>query len=246
MSRHALILGANSDIGRAIAHRYAKAGWDLYLAARNADRLDGDVSDLKLRYGIEARALEFDATQFNQHITFARMLDPRPELVFCVFGYLGDQAKAQTDWQEASQIIEVNYTGAVSILNAFAEEMQARQKGVIVGISSVAGDRGRASNYFYGSAKAGFTAYLSGLRNRLSAQQTGVHVLTVKPGYVKTRMTEGMKLSPLLTASPKQVANDIYRAVQNRKNTIYSLWMWRFIMLIIRLMPEGMFKKRDW
>jgi decaprenylphospho-beta-D-erythro-pentofuranosid-2-ulose 2-reductase len=163
-----------------------------------------------------------------------------------VFGYLGDQQQAQEDWEEAAKILQVNYTGAVSILNHLTEEMVARGKGCIVGVSSVAGDRGRSSNYFYGSAKAGFTAYLSGLRNRLSSQNAGVHVLTVKPGYVRTAMTEGMELHPLLTASPKQVAEDIYRAVLKRKDVIYTRWMWRYIMLIIKWLPEFVFKKRAW
>lgn len=246
MSQHALILGANSDLARALAHRYARAGWHLYLAARQPERLEADVEDLKVRYGIQAQALEFDAAQFNQHMTFARLLDPRPELVFCVFGYLGDQAKAESDWDEASRIIETNYVGAVSIMSRLAEEMSARGKGTLVGISSVAGERGRASNYYYGSAKAGFTAYLSGLRNRMTTQNTGVKVITVKPGFMRTAMTEGLKLNPWLTASPKQAANDIYHGVAAGRSVIYTKWMWRPIMWVIRHLPEGMFKKRDW
>lgn len=246
MSKHALILGANSDIARAIAHRYAKDSWNLYLAARNADRLDADVQDLKLRYEVDVQALEFDATQYNQHMTFARLLKPRPELVFCVFGYLGDQTRAQGDWEEAQQILEVNYTGAVSIMSRLAEEMAAHGTGTLVGISSVAGERGRASNYFYGSAKAGFTEFLSGLRNRMAAQKTGVKVVTVKPGFVRTAMTEGLPLNPLLTASPPRVASDIFRGVSKGKDVIYTLWMWRPIMWLIRHLPEGMFKKKDW
>ena len=181
MSQYALT-GANSDIARAIAHRYAKAGWNLYLAARNAERLAADVQDLKLRYGVEAQPLEFDATQYNQHLTFMRLLEPKPDLVFCVFGYLGEQADAQNSWEEAQQILDVNFTGAVSIMSRLAEEMIARGNGTLVGISSVAGERGRASNYFYGSAKAGFTAFLSGLRNRVTAQKTGVNVVTACQG----------------------------------------------------------------
>jgi len=135
----------------------------------------------------------------------------------------------------------VNYTGAVSILNIVANYYVSQQKGIIAGISSVAGERGRQSNYFYGSAKAGFTAYLSGLRNRLFHQQ--VHVLTVQPGFVYTRMTEGLPLPRLLTATPEKVADSIYLAIRKKKNVIYVKWFWRWIMLIIKCIPEFLFKK---
>ncbi|MFK7924061.1 MAG: SDR family NAD(P)-dependent oxidoreductase, partial [Bacteroidia bacterium] len=116
-----------------------------------------------------------------------------------------------------------------------------RGSGKIIGISSVAGDRGRASNYLYGSAKAGLTAYLSGLRNRLASK--GVHVMTVKPGFVRTAMTENMDLPPVITGEPSKVAKDIIRSVRRGRNVIYTLWMWRYIMLIIRTIPERIFKK---
>ena len=135
----------------------------------------------------------------------------------------------------------VNYVGAVSILNIIAAKYVEAGKGVIVGISSVAGERGRQSNFFYGSAKAGFTAYLSGLRNRLFPKN--VHVLTVKPGFVATKMTENMVTPKPVTATPDEVANAIYTAVEKKKNVIYVKWMWRWIMLIIRSIPESMFKK---
>ncbi|MCL4128207.1 UNVERIFIED_CONTAM: hypothetical protein GTU68_062310 [Idotea baltica] len=119
--------------------------------------------------------------------------------------------------------------------------MENRKEGTIVGISSVAGERGRASNYLYGSAKAGFTSFLSGLRNRLAGK--GVHVLTVKPGFVDTAMTEGLDLPGPLTAQPQQVARAVFKAVGKKKNTLYTLWMWRYVMLIIRNIPEAIFKK---
>ncbi len=119
--------------------------------------------------------------------------------------------------------------------------IEARKAGLIIGLSSVAGDRGRASNYVYGSAKAGLSAFLSGLRHRLAA--SGVRVMTVKPGFVRTAMTEGLNLPPLLTAEPDQVAADILSAVKKRRDTIYSRWYWRFIMSAIRLLPESIFKR---
>ena len=135
--------------------------------------------------------------------------------------------------------METNYTAPARLLLAAARIMQPGS--AIVGISSVAGDRGRASNYIYGSAKAGFSAFLSGLRNSLVKQ--GIHVLTVKPGFVATAMTEGMKLPPAITGQPEAVAADIIKAQTKGKDVIYTLWMWRWIMLIIRSIPEGVFKK---
>jgi short-subunit dehydrogenase len=154
---------------------------------------------------------------------------------------MSDQLHARTDFNEVQKTIEINYTGAVSILNVVAEDFEQRGSGSIVGISSVAGDRGRQSNYIYGSAKAGFTVYLSGLRNRLA--KSGVHVMTVKPGFCRTKMTENMELPAALTASPEQVANAVFQGLEKKRNTVYTLWMWRWIMLVIRHIPEFIFKK---
>lgn len=133
-----------------------------------------------------------------------------------------------------------NYTGVVSLINIIANDFERRRSGFIVGISSVAGDRGRKSNYLYGSAKAAFTAYLSGLRNRLYEAQ--VHVLTVKPGFVATKMTEGMDLPEKLTAQPDEVASDIFQAQQKGKNVLYTKWIWRWVMMVIKMIPEWKFK----
>jgi len=138
-------------------------------------------------------------------------------------------------------MISTNFTGAVSILNIAAKYYVSEKKGTIVGISSVAGERGRESKLIYGSAKAAFSAYLSGLRNKLYKQN--VHVISVKPGFVYTRMTENLPLPKLLTAYPSEVADSIYKAVQKRKNVVYVKWIWRYIMLIIKYIPEFQFKK---
>ena len=161
--------------------------------------------------------------------------------VVCAFGYLGDNEEAKSDFIEARKIMETNYIGCVSILNIIANDFEKRKRGFIIGISSVAGDRGRQSNYYYGSAKAGFTAYLSGLRNRL--HRSGINVLTVKPGFVRTQMTEGMELPPLLTAHPEKTARDIYKSWKKGKMTLYTKWFWRHIMLIIKYIPETIFKR---
>ncbi len=239
--KRVLILGAKSDMARAIAHRFAKAGYDLDLAARNSRLLDPLVKDLTIRYHQDVKALEFDALDFKTHGEFYEKLAEKPEIVICVFGYLGNQESAQKDFQETQKIIQTNYTGAISILNIIANDFEQRQQGTIAGISSVAGDRGRQSNYIYGSAKAAFTAYLSGLRNRLA--KSGVHVMTIKPGYVATQMTAEMELPKPLTASPEQIAEAIFQGIRKKKNVLYVLWMWRYIMFIIRNVPEFIFKK---
>jgi decaprenylphospho-beta-D-erythro-pentofuranosid-2-ulose 2-reductase len=137
-------------------------------------------------------------------------------------------------------MVAVNYLGAMSVLDQCAGVLAAGGNGFIIGISSVAGDRGRQSNYYYGSAKAGLSAYLSGLRNRLSGQ--GVHVMTVKPGFVDTAMTYGLE-GMFLVASPEDIGRQIVRAVGKRRNTVYLPWFWRYIMLIIRHIPEFVFKR---
>lgn len=237
-----LILGASSDIGIAIARKFSENKYDIQLAGRDLGVVDTIKNDLGIRYGIKASSLMFDARDFSSHKPFYESLSPKPDITICVFGYLGNQPRGEEDWKEAEIIIDTNYSGAVSILSIIANDYEQKKAGVIVGISSVAGERGRQSNYLYGSAKAGFTAYLSGLRNRL--YRSGGHVLTVLPGFVNTRMTEGLDLPPLLTAQPAEVANAIYRAIEKRKNIIYIKWYWRWIMLIIKLIPEDVFKKR--
>lgn len=236
-----LILGAASDMAVAIAREFAGKGYGIQLAARNPQRLHALQSDIIIRYKVECTVHEFDAFKFESHHDFFYSLPEKPDITVCVFGYLGDNEKARTDWNEAVTIINSNYTGAVSILNIVSAYYQQQKSGVIVGISSVAGERGRQSNYVYGSAKAGFTAYLSGLRNRMFHEN--VHVLSVQPGFVYTRMTSELKLPALLTAKPEEVGSAVYAGVKNRKNVIYVRWFWRWIMLIIRCVPEFIFKK---
>lgn len=239
--KNVLILGATSDMAQAIAKKYAAEGWSLTLAARNPETLEAIAGDLRVRAKVPVEALEFDATDVESHRPLYEGLSTKPDAVICVFGYMGDQMVARTDLEEVRRTIEVNFTGAVSILNVVAEDFEKRGKGTIAGISSVAGDRGRQSNYIYGSAKAGFTAYLSGLRNRLA--KSGVHVMTVKPGFCRTKMTENLELPAALTAEPEQVANAVFNGLEKKRNVIYVLWMWRWIMLVIRHVPEFVFKR---
>jgi decaprenylphospho-beta-D-erythro-pentofuranosid-2-ulose 2-reductase len=241
MSKNVLILGATSDMALALARKFATQGYAITLAARNIERLKATQSDIQIRQNVPVEIVRFDAQEVNNHPAFYSGLKVKPDIVICVFGLLGDQLKAQADWNACQDILVSNYLGAVSILNIVANDMESRGSGVIVGISSVAGERGRQSNYLYGSAKAGFTAYLSGLRNRLC--KSAVHVLTVKPGFVRTRMIENIKTPEPLTALPSQVANDIYDAVVKRKNVIYTKSIWRPVMYVIKTIPESIFKK---
>lgn len=236
-----LILGASSDMAGAIALKYAAKRYDIQLAARKPERLKATASDLAIRNNVTCTLHDFDAADFSSHQQFFQSLPVKPDVTICVFGLLGTQETAEQHWQEAEAIIHTNYTGAVSILNIIANHYQSMGKGAIAGISSVAGERGRMSNYLYGSAKAGFTAYLSGLRNRLFHHN--VHVATIQPGFVYTRMTENMPLPKLLTGHPADVAEAVYKAVERKQNVVYVKWFWKWIMLVIKMIPEFMFKK---
>lgn len=236
-----LILGATSDMAKALVVELAKEKHQFYLAARNVKRLEPFSKDLKIRFDIQTSLFEFDAQNFASHEEFYTQLNPKPDWVISFFGYLGDQHLAQNSWKESKTIIDTNYTAMVSILNIVAQEMEKRKKGIIVGVSSVAGDRGRQSNYLYGSAKAALTAYLAGMRNRL--YRSGVHVMTVKPGFVNTQMTAGLDLPKPITASPEQIAQGIIKGIKKQKNIVYLLPVWRLIMAVIKSIPEFIFKK---
>jgi short-subunit dehydrogenase len=237
-----LIIGAKSDIAAAVAREYASHGYDIYLAGRGKEELEILAKDLELRHqGISAKAVELDILDFETHKSFYENLPTKIDGVVSAVGYLGDQIKAQKEFDEAKMIIDTNYTGVVSILNIIADDFAKRKSGFIVGISSVAGDRGRASNYIYGSAKAALSAYLSGLRNRL--YKSNVHVMSVLPGFVDTKMTAGMDLPEKLTAKPQAVAKDIYDSQQKKRNIIYTKSIWRVVMGVIKMIPEWQFKK---
>ncbi len=239
-----LILGGNSDVAYALAKKFAKYEHaNYYPASRDMALLEKKATDIRIRYHTEAKAIYFDAMDTAGHQTFYDTLDPKPDGVVVAFGFLGDQTRAQDDFKEAKQVIESNYLGAVSILEIIAKDFEARGQGFIIGISSVAAQRGRQSNYIYGSSKAGLSIYLQGLRNRLAKK--GVHVMTVLPGFIHTKMTEGLDLPEMLVATPEEVAEDIYLGYLKRKNIIYTKWFWKWIMLIIRSIPEPIFKKMN-
>ena len=243
MSKTLLLIGATSDIGHAIAGAYAAQGWTVLLTARNVETAERNRADLAARSGGAVSLHALDVTDSVGFDAFISGLPTLPDTAVCVVGEMGEQERAQTDLAHAAVVMRTNFEGPALLLGLLAEKFQARGSGTIVGVSSVAGDRGRGSNYVYGASKAGFTAFLSGLRNRLSP--TGVRVVTVKPGFVRTRMTAGMKLPPALTAEPQEVASAVYAAADGSRprDVIYVRWIWRFVMLVIKSIPEPVFKK---
>lgn len=237
-----LILGANSGMAQATAKRFAEAGYNLYMASRNIEELAKTCQDIHLRYNIEVKALPFDARAFDTHQTFYDNLEKIPSGAIIAFGSMYEQTEAELNFKLTQDMIETNYTGAASIIEIICKSFLPTGKGFIVGISSVAGDRGRQSNYIYGSTKAAFTTYLAGLRHRLHA--TSINVITVKPGFVATKMTAHLNLPGKLTAQPEEVANSIFKASQKRKSsTIYVKSIWKLIMLIIIHIPSFIFDK---
>ena len=236
-----LILGARSDIAVPLARLYAQDGFDIVLAARNSDRLDATAADLRVRSGRRVELCEFDVLDTEGHPAFVERLGTLPDCVITLVGLMTPNDAAQSNFKAADLMIRTNYLGLVSILGELANRMEQRGSGTVIGVSSVAGDRGRASNYIYGSAKAGFTAFLSGLRNRLFAK--GVAVITIKPGFVRTRMTEGMNLPVILTADPDELAVAIRKAHRKMRLVVYHRPIWRLIMLVIGLLPERVFER---
>lgn len=236
-----LIIGATSDVAKSTAHRYAREGYDLTLVGRDLESIQLIAEDIKIRYEVRVEALSLDITKFESHDSFVNELKEIPDTAIVFVGYLGDQVLAQSEFVESKKIYEVNLIGVVSICNEIANIYERNGNGTLAVLSSVAGERGRQSNYIYGSAKAGLTAYLSGLRNRLA--QSNVHVVTILPGFMATKMTESLELPNILTAKPELVGDRIFKAVRSKKNIVYILWVWRYIMLIIKNIPEFIFKK---
>jgi short-subunit dehydrogenase len=236
-----LILGAASDMARAIARAFAAEGHDILLAARNPARLEADRADLETRHGVTVSLHDFDALDLAAHKGFVEGLPVLPDIAVCAVGAMGTQGQNAAEPEIGAEVMRANFEGPASILAHLANAMEARGSGTLVGISSVAGERGRASNYVYGSAKAGFTAFLSGLRNRLAKK--GVQVVTVLPGFVATAMTEGMDLPGALTAQPDEVGRAVVAAVRKGRDVIYVRPVWRLVMTVIRAIPEAIFKK---
>ncbi|OBS10687.1 SDR family oxidoreductase [Acidihalobacter prosperus] len=243
MTEPVLIIGATSAIARALARALAAAGHDLYLAARDADELARLAADLHVRFGVRTAFGSHDIADTNSHENLLAAADETLGGfggVVMASGLLGDWPQAREDDDLAARVFAVNFTAPALFLNRCARRLEAKGGGFIVGIGSVAGDRGRQSNYIYGASKGGFALYLQGLRNRL--YRAGVHVMTVKPGFVDTAMTYGLP-GLFLVASPEAVASDIMRGLRRRRDVIYTPWFWFGILWIIRQIPERLFKR---
>ena len=238
-----LVVGGSSDIGRATALRYAQAGWRVWIGARDIATAQRNADDIKTRTGIEPAVYQLDVLLTDKLADFVAALPALPDTIISMIGELGDQHRAEADLAHAATIMRSNFEAPSLLLGLFAQEFEKRGFGTIVGVSSVAGDRGRASNYVYGAAKAGFSQFLSGLRNRM-ALAGRVRVVTVKPGFVRTRMTAHMKLPAALTVTPDRVAADVFRAAEERpRDVIYVGRRFSLVMTIICLIPEAVFKK---
>jgi short-subunit dehydrogenase len=238
-----LVVGGSSDVGHATAMRYAKAGWRVLLAARDVDAARRNADDITTRTAVDTSVIALDVLQTAALTGFVDNLPVLPDTVVCVVGYLGDQLKAQTDLDAATEIMRANFEAPSLLLGLFAERFERRGSGTIIGVSSVAGDRGRASNYLYGSAKSGFSQFLSGLRNRMSLAGK-VRVITIKPGFIRTRMTAHMKLPGPLTVGPDRVAEDIFRAdVSSSRDVVYVGKRFWLVMSVICALPESIFKR---
>ena len=237
-----IILGSNSEISQAFVEKALEAGEKystIYLFTSNKETTEKFAKHIEVKYLQQSEIIEMDLMKEIDYNKFDYITS---DLLFCATGYLGEGTEEGLyDDKNTALIIDINYAKLVPVLNFFASKFERQRAGNMIVLSSVAGDRGRQSNFIYGSAKAGLTAYLSGLRNYLFEKK--VHVLTIKPGFMDTKMTEGLPLNPKLTATPKQAAAGIYKAFKNGKNVAYVLPIWSIIMLIIRNIPEFIFKK---
>ncbi|MCX8525387.1 SDR family NAD(P)-dependent oxidoreductase [Chryseobacterium formosus] len=237
-----IVLGSTSEVAQAFVEKALQEGEKyerIYLFTSNREATERFAQHIDVKFLQQSEIIELDLTKEINYFSFDHI---NSNLLFCATGYLGDGTEEGLyDNKNTERIIDINYSKLVPVINYFAQKFEGKRSGTIIGLSSVAGDRGRQSNFIYGSAKAAFTAYLSGLRNYLFEKK--VHVLTVKPGFMATKMTEGLPLNPKLTATPKQAADCIYKAFKKQKNIAYVLPIWGVIMLIIRNIPEFIFKK---
>lgn len=238
-----LIIGATSAIAEACAKRFAAQGHNLYLLARNGSRLESLAQDLRVRGATAVHCTSFEANALDTHQ--ALLTQVKTELngldrVLIAHGTLSDQQACEQSVELTLQELQTNALSVISLLTLLANHFEQQRHGSIAVIGSVAGDRGRQSNYIYGTAKAALSIFLQGLRNRL--HKSGVQVLTIKPGFVDTPMTAAFPKGPLW-ATPEKVALDIEKALEKKKDVLYTPGFWMLIMLIIKSIPEVLFKR---
>lgn len=241
-----IVLGATSAMGRAFARAAAEAGGAVALAGRDIDDMDATATDINLTADADSVVWLFDASDpsapadlAERAATWAGTLDG-PLNVAVFIGSMPEQDEIDADPSLIGPVARDNYTALAEALHRLAPLFEAQKGGAVIGVGSVAGDRGRIKNYVYGSAKAAFHTYLSGLRNRLA--RSGAHVMTVKPGFVDTAMTWGLP-GMFLVAKPEDVAAACFSGLSKGRNVLYVPWFWIGIMTIIRTVPERIFKK---
>jgi short-subunit dehydrogenase len=241
---HGLIIGASSGIGAALARRLVGAGYTLALVSQRKAELIALCDQINATSGKTlATPYVHDVTHYDEVPALLRRIVANLgglDFVAYVAGVNFPPGMGKYNFQGDRQMIEVNFLGAVAWLNPVAEMFQSAERGQIVGISSVAGDRGRVGNPGYNASKAGLSAYLEGLRNRLTRH--GVNVITVKPGFVRTEMLKAAQ-KPMFPISPEKAAEDIYGAMRARKQQIYTPWFWNWIMLVVRNIPSVVFRR---
>lgn len=241
-----LIIGATSGIVIACARLWAAQKADFFLVARNEEKLKQVANDLLARGATTVNTFVMDANDFDKHLPMLKQAYATlgvVDIALLGYGTLSDQAACNKHVDVALHELTTNCLSPVSLLTELSHHLIAQKNGTIAVISSVAGDRGRAKLAIYGSAKAFLTSYCSALRNRLC--KYGVHVITIIPGYVATPMTEGLESRLIPIATPEKAAHDIVRAIDKKKDVLYTPWFWRYIMLIIKLIPEKIFKRLD-
>jgi short-subunit dehydrogenase len=241
--RRILIFGATSALAEATSRLFAKNGNSFFLVARDPAKLEAVVDDLRVRGAAQVAAAVVDAQDFDRHqavVDEAFEALSGLDTVLIAHGTLPDQQACEQSYETARREFEINALGVMSLLTHVANRFERQGFGSIGVISSVAGDRGRQSNYVYGAAKGAVSIFMQGLRNRLHPR--GVHVLTIKPGFVDTPMTAAFPKG-VLWARPQQVARGIYAAIEKKKDVVYLPWFWSPIMQVIRGLPEALFKR---
>jgi len=239
-----LIIGATSAIAEATARIFAARGETLFLVARNAERLQAIKADLDVRGAVRTATATLDVADVVAQQAIIDQAERELgglDIVLIAHGTLSDQGECEKSVAALRREFEVNALSTMALLTILANTFEARRTGTLAVISSVAGDRGRQSNYVYGAAKAAVTAFLSGLRQRLA--KSNVDVLTIKPGFVDTPMTANIANKGALWAKPDAVAAGIVRAIDKRRNVVYLPGFWALIMLVIKHIPEAIFKK---
>ena len=239
-----LVLGGGSDIGLATARALvADRARTVILAGRKPDRLEAAAEDLRRRGATTVDVVEFDGDDLQRHPEFADRVFDRPEdidVVVVAFGVLGDQALAERDPGAAAAILQTNLVGPVSVLTAVTERLRSQGHGSIVVLSSVAGERARRSNYVYGASKAGLDAFSQGLGDRLAG--TGVNVMVVRPGFVRSKMTAGRKPAPL-SVRPEDVAGAIAEGLRRNAEIVWVPPALRWVMVVLRHLPRPLFRR---